>query len=156
MNLLERGSLADRNPALLEEWDWDKNEVNPNEIVAGYTKKVWWKCKICQNEWMATVISRNAGRGCPVCGEKSSVRSRQETLLRKKQPITITHSEIMKDWNYDNNPNLNPDFLTAGSGKRVNWKCHICGNKWDAVIRERTRGRGKCRACEDATAEKKR
>ena len=154
--VLERGSLADRNPALLEEWDWDKNEVNPNKIVAGYTKKVWWKCKICQNEWMATVISRNAGRGCPVCGEKSSVRSRQETLLRKKQPITITHPEIMKDWNYDNNPNLNPDFLTAGSGKRVNWKCHICGNKWDAVIGERTRGRGKCRVCEGATAEKKR
>ena len=143
----ERGSLADKNPSLLEEWNWDKNEISPYEILAGYTKKVWWKCKKCKNEWMATVISRNAGRGCPSCGEKSGVEARQKTLLSKKDPITFTHPEIMKDWDYENNPNLNPDFLTAGSGKRANWKCHICATKWDAVIGERTRGRGKCPKC---------
>ena len=69
MNLLERGSLADRNPALLEEWDWDKNEVNPNEIVAGYTKKVWWKCKN-GHEWKALIFKRTKGEGCPYCNNK--------------------------------------------------------------------------------------
>ena len=143
----ERGSLAEKNPALLEEWDWDKNKVDPYEILPGYTKKAWWKCKQCGNTWEATVTSRNDGRGCPVCAEKSRVAARQRTLLNKKQPITVTHPEVMLDWDYEENTNLDPDFLTAGSGKRANWKCHICQTKWQAVIVERTRGKGKCPRC---------
>lgn len=143
----DRGSLAEKNPALLEAWDWEKNTVSPYEILAGYTKKVWWKCKQCGNEWEATVISRNDGRGCPVCAEKSRVAARQRKLLSKKQPITMTHPELMQDWDYEENTNLNPDFLTAGSGKRAGWKCHICQTKWTAVIVERTRGKGKCPKC---------
>jgi len=53
----------------------------------------------------------------------------------------------MLDWDYDANIELEPTMLTAGSGKRVNWKCHVCGNTWSAQICERTRGRGKCSNC---------
>lgn len=143
----ERGSLAQSNPALLEEWDYKKNKISPYEILSGYTKKVWWNCKKCGNVWEATVISRNAGRGCPACARKSSAIVRQNALLRKKQPITITHPELVKDWDYEKNEDLAPNLLTAGSGKSVHWNCHICGSKWEAVIGERTRGRGKCPKC---------
>ena len=86
-------------------------------------------------------------RGCPACAEKSRAAARQRKLLSKKQPITMTHPELMQDWDYEENSNLNPDFLTAGSGKRVGWKCHLCETKWTAVIVERTRGKGKCPKC---------
>lgn len=143
----DRGSLAEKNPELLEEWDWSKNKVSPYEILSGYTKKTWWKCKQCGNEWEATVISRSAGRGCPVCAEKRRVISKQHTLLNKKQPITLTHPEVMSDWDYEKNTMMDPAFLTAGSGKKSNWKCHICQTGWEATIVERTRGKSKCPEC---------
>ena len=143
----DRGSLAEKNPELLEEWDWSKNKVSPYEILSGYTKKTWWKCKQCGNEWEATVISRSAGRGCPVCAEKCRVIARQRTLLNKKQPITLTHPEVMSDWDYEKNTMMDPTFLTAGSGKKANWKCHICQAGWEATIVERTRGKSRCPEC---------
>ena len=142
--------LATTNPELSEKWNYEKNNklgITPKSISKSYSKKVWWKCKQCGNEWEATVISRNNGRGCPACAEKSRAAARQRKLLSKKQPITMTHPELMQDWDYEENSNLNPDFLTAGSGKRAGWKCHLCETKWTAVIVERTRGKGKCPKC---------
>lgn len=142
-----RGALANEYPELLEDWDYVNNVINPTDIISGYTKKVWWKCHVCNNNWEATVISRRSGRGCPYCADVERAKKRQDQLLKKKQPITITHPKIMQDWDMENNEFLDPDKLTAGSGKIANWKCHKCGYKWSSVIGERTRYSGKCPKC---------
>lgn len=150
----DRGSLAQNCLELMEEWDWDQNELDPEHIVSGYTKKVWWKCKSCKKSWEATVISRRAGRGCPHCADRKRALSRQDQLLHKKPPITITNPDMMKDWDYEKNKDFNPKRLTAGSGKRVFWKCSKCDYRWDAVISERTRGRCKCKNCRRSVDER--
>lgn len=144
----KKGSLADKHPELVKEWNWERNtEIAPEKIVSGYGKKVWWICSTCEHQWEATVISRTAGRGCPKCAEEERVRARRETLLKKKDPITITHPEIAGEWNVDKNGALSPDTITAGSGKYVWWKCKTCGNEWNGRVCERTRGRASCRKC---------
>lgn len=56
---------------LLKEWDYKKNFIKPNEIVATSKKKVYW---ICSNnhEWTATVGSRVRGNNCPKCNPNTS------------------------------------------------------------------------------------
>lgn len=58
------------NPSLAKEWNYDRNLSNPSDLIFGSTQKVWWKCKCCNNEWQATISSRNDGTGCPKCKNK--------------------------------------------------------------------------------------
>ena len=60
--------LATVAPNLLEEWHYEKNnEISPEEIAVYSNRKVWWKCKICNYEWQATVSNRYKGSNCPNC-----------------------------------------------------------------------------------------
>lgn len=60
-------------PNLLEEWNYDKNEISPNKTTYGSNKKVWWKCSK-GHEWEASVDNRNRLKvGCPYCSKEKSV-----------------------------------------------------------------------------------
>lgn len=45
----------------------------------------------------------------------------------------------MKEWNYEKNGKLKPEFFTAFSGKKVWWKCSK-GHEWEAAINNRRAG----------------
>lgn len=47
--------LATTNPELLNEWNYDKNEITPQQVTYGKNRKVWWKCSVCGREWQATI-----------------------------------------------------------------------------------------------------
>lgn len=49
------------------------------------------------------------------------------------------NDELMKEWDFEANKDLNPDLLTYGSNKKVWWICHVCNGKWQATISDRTR-----------------
>lgn len=144
------GSVANKRPDLIEEWDWERNEnLDPLQLTCGSTKKAWWVCKTCKHVWYASVASRTrkCGGACPKCADIERAKKRQELILKRKSSIQVTHPNIAREWNYEKNQLLSPDRLTAGSGRRVWWICSNCGNEWDAVIGERTRGRSKCPKC---------
>ena len=49
--------LASTHPALLKEWDFDKNKtITPYDVSKGSNKKVWWKCEK-GHEWESTVAN---------------------------------------------------------------------------------------------------
>ena len=76
------GSLATLYPDLLKEWDWEKNDINPNDIPAQCNKKVWWKCSVCGNEWNAVIQSRSKfGYGCPKCGITKAKEVKEKNKL---------------------------------------------------------------------------
>ena len=55
------------NPALANEWNYEKNTgVRPIDVTPNSNKKAWW---ICSNghEWEAKINNRNNGNGCPNC-----------------------------------------------------------------------------------------
>ncbi len=55
------------NPMLAKEWNYDKNEnLKPEDVSFGSSKKVWWKCKY-GHEWITSISNRNKKRGCPIC-----------------------------------------------------------------------------------------
>ena len=67
------------NPALAEEWNYEKNtELTPEDVTANSNKKVWWKCSN-GHEWQAVIYNRNKGNGCPVCAKER--RKKKVNLL---------------------------------------------------------------------------
>ena len=135
------GSLAETNPELAEEWHPTKNgDLTPYDVTAGKFKPVWWLCKNCGFEWVASPNNRKKGVGCPCCSGR--VPKIGVNDLGTKFP------EIAKEWDYEKNYPNKPNEFLPGSGKKVWWKCSICGKSWEGKICSRTQKNiiG-CRSC---------
>ena len=58
------------NPALANEWNYEKNNgLTPEDVMPNSRKKVWWKCNQ-GHEWQTKIANRNNGNGCPECYKK--------------------------------------------------------------------------------------
>jgi G:T-mismatch repair DNA endonuclease (very short patch repair protein) len=75
-------SLETLFPDVAAQWHPTRNgDVVPAEMVAGSSKKFWWKCDVADDhEWKAQLVSRTSGgTGCPDC--TLTPRSAQEMRL---------------------------------------------------------------------------
>ena len=84
-------------PHLLEEWNFDKNEISPTEIFKSSTECVWWKCKN-GHEWQSAVINRVRGHNCTEC-----YRERQKGANNYHHIPIAQYSkdgELIKVWDY--------------------------------------------------------
>jgi len=81
-NVMEKGSFSELYPDLLVDWDFEKNSINPADIIPGTRVMVNWKCNKCNYEWEARVDKRCMGRSiCKQCRWRVIER---DTRLRKK------------------------------------------------------------------------
>ena len=123
--------LTTMNSNLTPKWHLTKNgDLTPEMVTAGSTKKVWWQCSK-GHEWQATVSDRNRGRGCPYCSGKR--------VLKGFNDLVTQNPELALDWHPNKNADLKPDMVTAGSSKKVWWKC-AKGHEWQARIADRNNG----------------
>lgn len=82
------------NKELCEEWNYDKNDKNPEDYTPNSSKKVWWKCKKCKHEWPAIIKSRNSTEyGCPICNESKGEKQVNNYLINNKW-IRISQEEF--------------------------------------------------------------
>lgn len=64
----QKNCLANVNPHLLDEWDYERNKgIDPYSVSYGSRTKAHWKCKKNGHLWAATIKSRSKGCGCPKC-----------------------------------------------------------------------------------------
>lgn len=129
--------FANRYPDLLPEWDYSKNIIKPDQIIAGSNTKVYWLCKN-GHSWQAPISNRIRGTGCPYCSGK--------VVDKGKNDLLSCNPLLAIEWNKEKNKDLLPSDISAGSNKKVWWKCSHCGGEWEAIIWARTRGRG-CPYC---------
>lgn len=93
-------------PYLLKEWNYEKNDVSPDEIIARSGKKYWWICEL-GHEWKTSPLERSYGRGCPTCSSERSVSVGEKTILYYIQQnysgkiIPNYRSEIIKNKELD-------------------------------------------------------
>lgn len=64
----------------------------------------------------------------------------------KTSKKSLAETDLMQDWNYEKNRDLDPRKLTLGMHVKVWWKCHVCGHEWVAMVYSRANGCG-CNAC---------
>ena len=130
--------LATKRPALLAEWNYEKNApLLPTEVTEFSMKKVHWKCQL-GHEWIATVAGRSVGHNCPICAGKQ--------LLRGYNDLATRFPDVAAEWDHEKNPSKPEDHI-AGTHTRAWWVCKQCGNRWNASIKERTFGKTGCPNC---------
>lgn len=166
----KRGTLSEKRPKLIDDWDFDKNDllrIYPDKVTCGSGSKVWWKCSKCAHNWEDTINSRNKGKKCPNCGftpyprprkavsdeqKKDHQRKVQEnaakTRLRERGSLRDNHPLLILDWDFEKNSllNITPDEVISGSKKVVWWKCSVCHYSWEDIIQRRSYGK-KCPSC---------
>lgn len=121
------------------EWNYVKNgDVKPDDVSVGSGKKVWWICGKCGYEWIASVGHRVNGRGCPYCANK--------VIVVGKNDLATQYPELIEEWDFEKNAYLRPTDYMENSGKKVWWKCKVCGNSWQTKIYVRTKGHN-CPKC---------
>jgi hypothetical protein len=59
---------------------------------------------------------------------------------KEKQSLSVTHPELAKEAD-----GWDPDLITAGTGKKINWKCSL-NHQWETTPAHRIRGQG-CPFC---------
>lgn len=139
-------SLAFIFPEVAKEWHPTRNgKLTPNIFSPRSGEKVWWLCPKCGNEWKTEISNRTSGHGCDRCATQKRKETKKKTLLSKRH--VLDNELCLLDWDYELNEHT-PDYYTNGSGEKVNWRCHKCGYKWQAVICARTRDyRNGCPFC---------
>lgn len=116
------------------DWDYENNRNLPSEVTIGSRQRVFWKCHVCGGNWETVVKER---RGCPYCNNFKALPGYND--------LATLYPEISLQWDYERNGELRPCDVTAGSQKKVYWKCEK-GHAWDARVRSRTLGQG-CPYC---------
>lgn len=111
--------LATLNPKIAREaFGWDPAIVAPHS-----NKKKVWLCPL-GHQYQATVAHRSEGKGCPFCSGRQ--------VLSGFNDLATTHPDLAAEAH-----EWNPQTISAGSHKRVNWKCPI-GHVSDQVVKNRT------------------
>lgn len=143
VNDLETYCKKNNRLDLLEEWDYEKNGFNPNEICYGTARKVWWIGK-CGHSWQASLNKRTSDKtSCPYCTESHA------KLLSGFNDLETTNPELLPFWDYEKNGSLLPSMVMKGQHRKVWWKGD-CGHSWQATIYHRVQGRG-CPICRRET-----
>lgn len=158
---------GDKGQLLLEEWNKEKNitcyemKKSPKEFHCGTNESVWWKCKICQNEWKASIYSRvKLGYGCRKCSYEKSKKGLIETCLKSGRSLLNWCEQnpeigdlIKEEWNYQKNIDetgkiINLCDITAKSNrKKYWWTCKVCGNDFQMSVAQRTINKQGCPTC---------
>lgn len=60
--------LATTRPDLAAEWDYERNDLTPQQVTKGSHKDIWWKCSY-GHSWKARISARDYGNGCPHCSK---------------------------------------------------------------------------------------
>ena len=128
--------LATTHPELAKEWDYEKNDKKPTEVISNSDRKVYWVCKK-GHSYMQTIYARKSGQGCPFCSGRYAILGVND--------LATTHPELAKEWDYRKNK-TNPSEYKAGSHYNAWWICSKCGYNWEQTIKGRTGGR-KCPNC---------
>ena len=137
--LPDENSLAARYPALLPEWDTEKNApLLPPQIAPRTMQKFWWRCA-AGHSWRASVVSRTeGGTGCPVCAGRKVVPG--ENDFASQYPLLAAQRDFKR------NGALTPEMVTPGSNRRVWWRCEE-GHPFCTTIAHRVRSGSGCPYC---------
>lgn len=130
-------SLSAVYPDIAKEWHLVKNgNITPDMVSPSSGKTFWWHCRN-GHEWQARVYSR-IKCGCPYCSGKRAIKG--------KTDLATLYPDIAAEWHPTKNGKLQPNDMTAKSGKKV-WWLGKCGHEWQISANERVGHNTNCPYC---------
>jgi len=102
----EDNNLKFLHPKIAKMWNYKKNTLKPNEILANSHKKVWWICKN-KHEFKKLIYLHVDQKGfCGGCGRKDGS---YKTFATKENCLKNRYPELAKEWHPTKNKTLKPD-----------------------------------------------
>ena len=127
--LIGFNDLASTHPMIAEELQ----RVAATSVSAGSGRRVTWRCKL-GHEWESPVRDRTLrGQGCPICSN--------QMIQVGWNDLGTTHPELAKQL-----LDASPTSVTAGSKRRMRWRCPV-GHEWHATVASRAVRRTGCPVC---------
>ena len=121
--------LATLFPALAGQWDPERNgALTPQQVSSYSNRAAWWRCPL-GHSWRAAISARAWGSDCPYCAGRKVLPGFND--LATKDPT------VAAEWDPTLNGGLTPQMVTAGSHKKVWWRCSE-NHVWKAVVYART------------------
>jgi len=108
--------LATLHPNLILEWDYNKNELDPKQVLPGSKKKVWWKCN-CGYEWKAWIQDRVNGTKCTKCNYGYERRDESEIY---NEDHTKKKCKICEEFL------LLKEYRLRGNNQKGYWENNVC------------------------------
>lgn len=114
-------SFGFKYPQIAKEWDYDKNNKSPFELLPYSKKIVAWKC-LNGHSYNVSIAGRivhlNKGKKyvCPKCNS-----------------FGYKFPDLLYKWDYSKNTK-SPLEYSWGSEKKVWWKCNDCNNSWKSTV----------------------
>ena len=133
LNDLETWCKKNDMEHLLDEWDYEKNKVKPNEVLSFSSKRIHWKCNICNGEWSVELRARTFQRhNCVYCSHQRVLKGFNdfETYCKKENRL-----ELLKMWSPQNT--ILPSDVFPNTHKRVKWQCQN-GHIWESPVSNMT------------------
>ena len=66
---------------LLLEWRGDVDGIYPHTVSRNSKQTVLWECRICGNQWAATIASRSTNIMCPKCASRTKTSFPEQAIL---------------------------------------------------------------------------
>ena len=133
--LTKDNNFKARYPSIAKEWDYEKNDKNPEDIFPHNRSKFWWVCKKGHSYQQQVSNKVALGRKCPYCSNQK---------VGYGNDLQTNHPEVAAEWDYQKNT-TKPEEHTRRSGLKVWWICEV-GHSYDATIDHRVDDRG-CPYC---------
>ena len=127
-------------PEIAKQWHPTKNgSDSPDMFTYGSGHKAYWLCPICKQDWEAAINNRTTNRrGCPYCAHEKPIKGEND--------LATLWPDLIKEWDYNKNGDLDPSDFLPSSNKKVWWKCSKCEYEYKTSIANRTKGTG-CKQC---------
>jgi len=127
-------NLTKTHPELCKEWDYERNELGPENYTYRCDNKVYWVCpnNICGCHIYKSSINNRAkenGTGCHFCNSNTPC---------KHNNLSIIFPELCKEWDSERNE-LGPENYSYGSGVKVYWICPKQSHSYCSSISNRTK-----------------
>jgi predicted nucleic acid-binding Zn-ribbon protein len=120
---------------LLDQWDYNSNEMLPSEIPYGSHKIVSWKCPN-GHKYKKDVHTRCQGTGCSLCSG---------VVFKRRNKLFDEYPEFIKEIDTEKNSFDDLKNITCSSQKKIYWKCSK-GHHYIQSASNKTKSKG-CLVC---------
>ena len=128
--------LKNNFPKIYSEFDFENNkDVNPDTLLIGSSKKINWKCNVCNYKWLQNIDTR------------VKLKTECKQCINKEKLFINTHPNLLLEWDYKKNKDVNPSLLFNGSNLKVWWRCLKCDNSFQSDLYSRTKNNSNCGKC---------
>lgn len=135
--------LKSKFPNIALEWDYNKNDLTPLEVLPGSTKKVYWICSK-NHSYEMPIYNRIKAKNCPICSNK---------IVHENYNLKVLNPNLAKEWHPIKNKGIRPEDVPPNSNQKVWW---VCSNnnkhEWEAYIANRHGKNSGCPYCSNLIA----